>query len=96
MLFREYFCFNALILNPISQKPPGPSGPGDFIQPITNQPFLFYGRNEGRGYHFAAGAGRRIMAQGLKSGMMARAARSGALRTSLLTSKIIVAASSGV
>ena len=58
---------------------------------------LYSAAAEGRRFYFeAAGAGRRIMAQGLKSGMMARAARSGALRTSLLTSKIIVAASSGV
>ena len=41
MLFREYFCFNALILNPIFQKPPGPSGPGGFIQPITINRFCF-------------------------------------------------------
>ena len=95
MLFREYFCFNALILNPIFQKPPGPSGPGGFIQPITINRFCFTAETKAV-YYSAFGAGRRIMAQGLKSGMMARAARSGALRTSLLTSKIIVAASSGV
>ena len=48
------------------------------------------------GYFFWAGAGRIIIRQGLKSGMMARASRSGALRTSLFTSKTIVGASSGV
>ena len=57
---------------------------------------LYSAAAEGRRFYFEAAGAGRAMRQGLKSAIRARAARSGAFLTSLLTSKIMVGASSGV